>query len=431
MSAALPPASGLRWTPLAFLLLVAGAALLVGAVALRSPVPLFLALPLLLAGPAAAFGGPRGPPALRLERALSGSLMTVVLEGRAEVDERTDPLDLEISLRDPEGLTPTAPPTIRRTDRSLEFEFRWQAREPTITLIPSPRIVWRDAAGLVERSAEFAAAPLVAERHPPEIVRIGAVRLRRTLTTPGETRSHRLGATGEFYGIREAAPGDPSRHINWRASGRAGRLLANEYLLDRTGDVLLLLDARRTSLGPAVDERLLALSRAAAAGIAASFLREKSRVGVGLFGEFLSVVPLGSGRAQEMRVRSQLLEARLGPTGVPSERGAVAVSRYFPPGLTTILFSTLADDSSVDLVRHLRRRGYPTIVLSPSSIPLEAERGTLIAEDEALALRILRLARRTQVNRTWEEAPTVDWEDYWSLERFIEILRRPATRRLG
>ena len=431
MSASAEPAPSLRWTPLSFLLFAAGAALMVGGVALRTPVPLFLGIPLLLAGPAAAFGGPRGPARLIVTREARGSAMEVTVRVWAVPVERSDPRDLEVECPEPPGLTRVAPPTLRRTATSLETETHWRAEEPTVVVVPPPRIVWRDAAGLVERPAEFDSAPLVVERYPPELVRVGAVRLHRTLALPGETRSQRIGSVGEFYGLREALPSDPYRRINWRASARAGRLLANEYQLDRAGDLLLFLDARRSALGPDVDERLLGISRAAAAGIAQSFLREKVRVGVAVFSEFLDAVPLSTGRTQQFRVRDRLLAARLGPEHVPSERGAIAASRYFPPGTTTLLFSPLGDDTAEELIVHLRRRGYPVIVLSPSPLSLRATDTTLSSEDEAIVERIAGLSRRARIARTWRDAPAIDWTDHWSLGGFVEFLRRPATRRWG
>jgi uncharacterized protein (DUF58 family) len=425
------PTPSPHWRPLAFLLLATGGLLLVMAVAERNPIPLFLALPLLIAGPAAALSGARGPLELQLEWRAEGAGMEVRLVGSVVPTGRTDARDLVVEFVRPPGLAEVAPPRVVRSAKELRFEYHWQAPEPTIVVVPPPQVVWRDAAGLVERPATSVAPSLVVERYPPDLIRVGAVRLRRTMVLPGETPSRRIGAAGEFFGIQDAGPAEPPRRINWRASARTGRWLVNEYQLDRTGDVLLLIDARRSSLGPTVDERLLSISRAAAAGIAASFLREKARVGVGVFGEFLDAVPLSTGRGQQMRVRSQLLTARLGPGSVPSERGAVSVSRYFPPGITTILFSSLADEAAVELVLHLRRRGYPVVVLSPSPLPILAERPSLAAEDEALVARIGRLARRERVARVWRDAPTVDWEDYWSLGRFVEFLRRPGTRRVG
>ena len=426
-----PPRFSLRWTPLAFFLLATGAVLLAGGVATRSPVPLFLALPLLLAGPAAAFGGPRGPARLTISREAEGSAADVVVRSRVVAVGRGDPRDLEYGGSVPPGLRAIAPPTVRRSAASLEVEEHWRAVEPTVAVVPPPRIVWRDAAGLVERPAEFAAPTLVVERYPPELARVGAVRLHRTIALPGETRSQRVGSLGEFYGLREALPSDPYRRINWRASARAGRLLANDYQLDRAGDLLLFLDARGSSLGPQLDERLLGISRAAAAGIAQSFLREKARVGVAVFSEFLDAVPLSTGRTQQFRVRSRLLAARVGPESVPSERGAIATSRYFPPGTTTLLFSPLADDSSAELIVHLRRRGFPVIVLSASPIPLLRSGATLSPEEEGLVDRIAGLLRRSRISTTWQDAPTIDWSDYWSLGGFVDFLRRPEVRRVG
>jgi uncharacterized protein (DUF58 family) len=405
--------------------------LFVVAVAGRSPVPVFLAIPLLLAAPAAALAGPRATPRLTGRRIAEGSGPEVRVHGWVRTAERIDPNDLFVDAPCPPGMREAAAPEFERTPEEVRFRLAWRAREPTIVVAPAPSVVWRDSAGLVERHARLDLPDLVVERYPPELLRIGAVRLRRTMVLPGETLSRQVGPSGEFYSIREASPDDPSRRINWVASARSGRLLANEYQVDRTGDVLLLLDTRTTSLGRAIDERLLSISRAAAAGIAQSFLFTKARVGLGVFGEFLTPVPLGSGRAQHQRIRAALLAARLNPADAPSERCAVSLSRYFPPGVTTILFSTLADESLADLLPHLRRRGFPLIVLSPSPLPAFFEGPALDPEEEALVARLTRLLRRDQIARAWREAPTIDWDDYWSLGRFVEFLRRPATRRVG
>ena len=421
----------LQWRPRVFLLLGTAAVLLVVAVAERSPVPMFLAVPLLLAAPAAALTGPRGPPRLEGRWIAEGTGPEVQVRGWVRTTDRVNPSDLLVEAPHPAGMTEAAAPEFERSADEVRFRLTWKAREPTIAVAPAPSIVWRDAAGLVERRARLDLPELVIERFPPELLRISGVRLRRTMVLPGETLSRHVGPSGEFYGIREASPDDPSRRINWVASARIGRLLANEYQVDRTGDVLLVLDARTTSLGREVDERLLAISRAAAAGIAQSFLHTKARVGLGIFGEFLAPIPLGSGRAQHQRIRSALLAARLNPANAPSERCAVALSRYFPPGVTTVLFSTMIDEDRADLLPHLRRRGFPLVVLSPSPLPVFLESPALDAESEALVVRLTRLLRRDQIARAWTEAPTIDWDDYWSLGRFVEFLRRPATRRVG
>ncbi len=426
-----PAPTRLRWRPRAYLLWAGAAGLLLAAVAERDPVPIFLAIPFLLAGPAAALAGPRESPALGGHWEAEGSAAEVVVSGTLRAAERVDARDLVLAAPAPPGLTEVAPPVLDRAPGELRFRLRWQAREPTIVVAPPPEIVWRDATGLVERSATLDLPPLIVERYPPELLGIGAVRLRRTTSLPGESIARTIGVAGEFHGIREAVADDPPRRINWPASARQGRLLANEFQVERTGDVLLVLDTRMSSLGPAADARLLALSRAAAAGISNAFLRVKARVGLAVFAEFVTAVPLATGRRQQMRIRSALLGAHPDSSDAPSERCAIALRRYFPPGVTTILLSTLADENRADLVPHLRRRGFPVLTLSPSPLPLTLEGPPLPTADEALVVRLTRLVRREQIARAWEEAPAIDWDDFWSLGRFVDFLRRPDVRRVG
>lgn len=429
MSEAETDAGPLEWRPLAFLLVASGAAFLLLGVAERDPTPLFLALPLLLAAPAAAFAGPRSAPSARVDARAEGHGADVLFRGSVALRSDGRAGDLILECDRPPGLTESRPPREGRAGALVTFERAWKVREPTIVVVPPVRVRWRDPMGLVERAVDVEASPTIVERYPPEVTRIGAVRLRRTMLLPGESRSPRLGTAGEFHGIRPAVASDPPRRINWRASARAGEYLANEYEPDRTGDVLLFLDARPSSLGPALDERLLGISRAAATGIASSFLREKARVGLAVFGEFLDVVPLGMGKAHAQRVRTALLGTRLAAVRAPSERGAIAAARYFRPGVTTLLLSPLADEPASDLVPLLRRRGYPVVVLSPSPIPIAAAQRTLSDEEEALVARLARLLRRERLAESWRYAPTIDWEEYWSLAGFVSFLRRPLSRR--
>ena len=423
------PTRSLHWRPLTPLVLSTGAALVLAAVVGRNPTPLFLALPLLLAPVAAALAGPRSAPSVRVDLSVEGAAAEVKLEGVVVPKPGVDARDLVVEVDRPSSLEGDPLPTFDYSKGQIRFRANWTAPEPTITEINEPKVLWRDAVGLVERETDLAAAPIVVSRYPPELLRIGAVRLEHTTLLPGETPSRRIGESGEFHGIRLARPEDPPRQINWRASARAGRALANEYDLDKTGDLLLILDARPTPLGREVDARLFAIARAAAAGLSDSFLRVKSRVGLGVFGEFLDVVPLSTGRTQRIRIETALRQARLSSVAAPAERCAVAARHRFPPGLTTVVFSSLSDDTSEDLSPYLRRRGFPVVVLSPSPLPIIAAASPLSGADEELAGRIARLVRRDRIARAWEDSPTIDWDDYWSLGRFVEFVRRPRLRR--
>ena len=421
------PPSSFSWGPLSYLLWGAGAIALILGILTTTPSLLFLGLPLLLAPVGAALLGPVGPMSASFEGRVAGSGRKVDISGTLALDTAVDPNELEVEVRVPPGLAPRRPARLERAPGAIRISLAWEAPNPLVAPVPVPEVFWRDPAGLVEREVAVASEPLYVERYPPELIRIGAARLERTIALPGETRSRRIGTSGEFFGIRDAAPSEPLRRINWVASARAGRWLANEYLVERTGDVILLVDARPTVLGPSTDAELFSLSVAAACGIAESFLREKARVGLGVYGEFLHAVPLGGGRTQRVRLRRALLASRVGTIAGPAERCAVAARRFFPPGVSTILISTLADDDAGHLVPFLRRRGYPVTVLSPSPVPSEVSRAGTSESD--LADRISRLVRRQRIARVWRDAPVLDWEDRWNLGGLVELLRRPERQR--
>jgi uncharacterized protein (DUF58 family) len=415
-----------RWRARSYLLFGSGILLAGAGFLVRNPAPLLLAVPLLLAPVAAALLGPRSSPRARLDWRVEGVGPEVEVSGTLALDAPTDARDIVLEFRIPPGLTERRPQQLDRDAHEIHFALHWRAGEPVVVPVPPPRVVWRDPASLVERGVYRDPSPLVVERYPAELVRIGAARLERTIAVPGETVSRGIGPSGDFFGIRLATSSDPPRRINWKASARAGRLLANEFRLERTGDVLLLLDARPTELGLSVDAQLFSLSLAAAHGIAESFLREKARVGLGIYGEFLDVVPLAGGRTQGLRIRRALLDARLTTSPGPPERCAVSLRRYFPTGVTTILFSSLADEETSHLVPYVRRRGFPVVVLSPSPLPLINAHVRPDDVEAQLLARIARLLRRRRLAQAWRDAPVVDWEEYWSVEGLVDLLRRPG-----
>lgn len=423
-----PGHAPLYWTPRVLLLAGAGAILGVAAVVLRTSVPLFLALPLLLAPIAAGLFLPREPIVARVEWAERGSGERVRVAGRIRTNPPVAPTLLYPTFRVPEPLLERSPVELEVMDPTLAFALEYQAPFPCIADLAVPKITWRDPLGLAESPVEVQGSVLSIERYPPELHRIGTVNLRRTTTLPGEIRSRALGGSGEFFNVREAVSTDTPRQINWNATARTGRLLANDYRLERTGDLVILLDARATDLSRKRDEQLLSISRAAALGIAAGFLQAKSRVGVGTYGEFLDAVPLGAGRRQRFLIRHLLRGTHLAEENGPAERLAVSMRQYFPPGVLTLLISSLAGEEQMLLLPHLRRRGYPVLILSPSPVPLLLPPNPKEPLESSLARRVMRLERRDRMGEAWGEAPAIDWEEYWSLASLVALLRWPSAR---
>ncbi len=57
----------------------------------------------------------------------------------------------------------------------------------------------------------------------------------------------RPGAGGEFIGVREYRPGDPPRHVHWRTTARAGRLIVREFADETQPGLTIALDLRAAS----------------------------------------------------------------------------------------------------------------------------------------------------------------------------------------
>ncbi len=423
---AVPPS--FRWRPRAFLMLAAAAALFAAGIATRDPVPILVGFPLLLAPIAAPLVGSRAAPTATARGEVHGTAGEVDIDYRIAPESPLLPADLRVTVAPPGNLRERDAVRAEVDGRELLLHLAWSAPEPTVSVVAVPGVGWEDPLGLVVRSVAVTGEPLTVERYPPELRRSGILRLEHTIPLPGEIRSRAVGASGEFFGIREAFPDDPPRIINWLASARAGRRLANEFLVDRTGDILIVLDARPTALGPSADARLLGVSRAAVYGLADALLRDKTRVGVAVFGEFLTTLPLSAGRTHRLRVHQMLLATEVAPVAGPAERCAVSMSRFYPAGMTTIVVTPLADEESALLVPYLRRRGYRPVVLSPSPLAVDVPAGALASADEALVARFARILRQEQIARAWRDAPAIDWEGFWSLAGFVEFLRRPSGR---
>ncbi|MCI4326639.1 MAG: DUF58 domain-containing protein [Thermoplasmata archaeon] len=431
MSAADSPASPVRFRSRAFVLLGVGAALAAVAVADRDSVPLFLAVPLLLGPVAALLAAARAAAPRRVVWSVDGSRDEVEVVGSIEAAGAGPPTGIVPVFARPEPLVERVPPEVEATASGIEFRLHWSAPYPCLVTVECPTLVWRDPLGLLERNLPVLGEPLRVQRFPPELARAARAPLRRTTPLPGEVRARQLGPSGEFFGLRPYGEGDTARQVNWSATARSGRMLANDFRVERTGDLLIVLDLRPTSLGPEIDARLASVACAGAYGLAESFLDQKARVGLALFSEFVTAIPLGSGRRQRYQLLRALQAARIGDVAGPSERLAVSLRRYFPPGVTTVVVSPLADDDSTMVLPHLRRRGFPSFVLSPSPIRLLTEHPGPPTEDDARAVRLLQLVRRRRVADAWSEAPVVEWDDFWSLTALTSFFARPAGRRSG
>lgn len=250
---------------------------------------------------------------------------------------------------------------------------------------------------------------------------------RRTRPWFGHVASRQIGVGSDFWGVREYLPGDELRKINWKASARLGRLCANEYEGERSGDVVIILDARRESAIGNVNANAVEFGVRAALGVAEAVLASKNRVGLIVQRNLLDWVPPAFGRKQLYRILDHLIHVRAAGEW-PFTYVAWVLSRYFPRDAMVVLISPLTDRMSLAAVMNLAALGYDVTVLSPS--PLEIEKGLIPQSVERdTAYRLLVLERENLVSQLRRVAQVVDWDPSTPLALPLRRMRswaRPA-----
>jgi len=249
------------------------------------------------------------------------------------------------------------------------------------------------------------------------------IQTRRTRPWFGQVPSRRIGVGTEFWGIREYVPGDEVRRINWKASARFDRLFSNEYEGERSGDVVIVVDARRESfVGTEADNPIEHGVRAALA-IAEHVLASKNRVGLIVQREVLDWVPPAFGRKQLYRILDHLTHVRPGGEW-PFAYVTWVLSRFFPRDCLVVLISPLQDRAGLSAIISLAARGTEVAIVSPSPLAIEsrlADQGP----EYAIARRIVDMERSNLIAQLQRVAQVVDWDPAMPLAL---ALRRMALR---
>jgi uncharacterized protein (DUF58 family) len=171
--------------------------------------------------------------------------------------------------------------------------------------------VWYESVfGLLRRRRRIAAAaPLRVYPDLSAVERYGALHVRNRLIEAGLRKMRLRGVGTEFESLREWSEGDSFRAIDWKATARRGKVMVAQHEVERSQNVMLLLDCGRL-MTPRIDEQrkfdyavTAALSLAAIAGLA------NDRVGVVAFaGEILQASAPRSTRSAAGRLSDLLYD---------------------------------------------------------------------------------------------------------------------------
>ena len=162
-----------------------------------------------------------------------------------------------------------------------------------MTLLPTSRgsdrftrvFVWYETSlGLVRR--RFSSALEQPIRVYPDlsaVERYGSLRARNRLVEAGLRRMRLRGNGTEFESVRDYASGDSFRSVDWKATARRGKVMVAQREVERSQDVLLLIDCGRLMTARVRELRKLDYTITAALSVASIAALASDRVGVVAF----------------------------------------------------------------------------------------------------------------------------------------------------
>ena len=147
----------------------------------------------------------------------------------------------------------------------------------------------------------------------------------------GEYHSVFRGRGIEFSEVRQYAPGDDVRAIDWNVTARMGAPYVKQYIEERELQLLLLVDVSASAVLPATGGSKRELAAQVAATLAFSAVANNDRVGLITFSDRIETfVPPEKGRTHVLRIVRELLSAPPGGSGTDigsALRYAARVSR--------------------------------------------------------------------------------------------------------
>ncbi len=198
----------------------------------------------------------------------------------------------------------------------------------------------------------------------------------------GMHRSAQHGFAVEFAQHREYAPGDDTRHIDWKVFGRTERYFLKQYELETNLVCWLLVDASESMRYGSDSRTKYDFACLMAASMAYLVLKQADSIGLATFDSELRQSLRASGHPAQLQDVLRILVA--GPSAEKSRIGRVfhdAAERFNRRGVVMV-FSDLFDEVAELIVglKHLRHQRHEVVIfhlLDPAELEFPFRQATL------------------------------------------------------
>jgi len=249
----------------------------------------------------------------------------------------------------------------------------------------------------------------------PENLRKFQIRPKRTRAVIGDIPSKYIGTGTEFHSIRNFQEGDDIRRMNWKKTAMLDEFMVNDYLTERSGNAVILLDARKYQKSQEDYKKMLKGVVKGTLTLSTALTRTRNRLGLIILKDTVDWVYPGYGKAQLLKINERLLRVESKSEHyVPMEYGKKIVTRFFPPNSFIIMIGTLFDNDIIDIAVELMAKKYDLLVIVPYDIKTQNN----------MVSRILNTERKVRMRIISKYATVVEWDISKPLTKSMEAMRR-------
>lgn len=244
----------------------------------------------------------------------------------------------------------------------------------------------------------------------------------------GDIVTSRGGSGIEFHSLRDYKNSDPLSRVEWKHLAKTGSLATKNFREEKSGDIVLVVDAREVSNRKAEKGHPTgtALSAYAAKRVYKTLLKSRHKPGIAVLGvknSDLSVttdsalIPyIKPGRSREKRRKVEKILKEVQKVEKTNEVDLKSkMYKLMPPNAQIVFFTPLLDDQLTSALKILDRHGYPSILVSPD-----------ITYSDGAASRLEKIKRDLRLKQVRGFAPVVDWD----IQRPMSIQVSKALRRI-
>ena len=206
----------------------------------------------------------------------------------------------------------------------------------------------RGRLGMVHRLVRVPAARQV-KVYPNmlEAARFDLLARRGRLQQAGIRKARLQGAGREFESLREYQPDDEMRRIDWKATARRGDLISRQYEVERSQNVMLVLDVGRTMLAEVDGIQKLDYAINAALMLAYVATQSDDKVGLLVFADTVQTyLPPRKGREQVYAILEALHNTHAGLTEPDYLQALAFLQTRFRKRALMVCFTDLWDPDS-------------------------------------------------------------------------------------